>query len=147
MTSNQALSFVRQTGVVLESAQGHGPSIAEMIAGEPIRGSWWSHPMSHEIYTITQALRKTPEILVCTLIDQKITFVHRRLWPALVRLSDQIPRERLALIREVHTPTGAHRREEVAFSGWVPHDGMEMSQGLSDGDALSQLKHWINNAT
>ena len=94
MTSNQALSFVRQTGVVLESAQGHGPSIAEMIAGEPIRGSWWSHPKSHEIYSITQALRKTPEILVCTLIDQKITFVHRRLWPALVRFSDQIPRER-----------------------------------------------------
>ena len=147
MTSNQALSFVRQTGVVLESAQGHGPSIAEMIAGEPIRGSWWSHPKSHEIYSITQALRKTPEILVCTLIDQKITFVHRRLWPALVRVSDQIPRERLALIREVHTPTGAHRREEVTFPEWVPHDVMEMSQGLSEGDALSQLKDWINNVT
>ena len=30
---------------------------------------------------------------------------------------------------------------------WVPHDVMEMSQFLSEGDALSQLKDWINNVT
>ena len=147
MTSEEAVSFVSRSGVVLESARGHGSSIAETIVGEPIRGSWWSHPRGREIYAITRALRETPEILVCTLIDRKITFVHRRLWPALVRLSGQIPKDRLALIREVHTPTGAHRREKIAFPEWVPHDIMETAQGLSEEDALTQLRHWINNAT
>ena len=74
MTSEEAVSFVSRSGVVLESARGHGPSIAETIVGEPIRGSWWSHPRGREIYAITRALRETPEILVCTLIDREDHF-------------------------------------------------------------------------
>jgi hypothetical protein len=39
------LAWVREQGVVLQSARGPVPNLAEQIAGEPIRGSWWAtHP-------------------------------------------------------------------------------------------------------
>lgn len=55
MTLRQALAFIRRHGVVLEAAQGPVPSVAEAIAGEPVRRSWWSHPKSHEIFAVTRA--------------------------------------------------------------------------------------------
>ena len=91
MTARQALAFIRKHGVVLEAAQGPGPSLAEVIAGEPVRGSWWSHPKSHEIFAVTRAIRDSDDVLVCRLIKGKITFVHRRMWPALVRAAGRLP--------------------------------------------------------
>ena len=44
MTPKQALAFVKTNGVVLESARGSVPSLAEAVAGGPNRGSWWTHP-------------------------------------------------------------------------------------------------------
>ena len=38
--------FVERHGVVLASARGPVPNVAEAVAGEPIRGSWWGHPAS-----------------------------------------------------------------------------------------------------
>src|SRR5580704_1458010 len=47
-----ALSFIREQGVVLVSAKGPAARLTELIAGEPIRGSWWGHPKSHEIFEV-----------------------------------------------------------------------------------------------
>ena len=45
MSAADALAFVERHGIVLESARHAAiPSLAEAIAGEPIRGSWWAHP-------------------------------------------------------------------------------------------------------
>src|SRR5205085_3076485 len=44
------ISFVEQHGIVLASAKGPVPSLAEAIAGEPIIGSWWSHPKAQVIF-------------------------------------------------------------------------------------------------
>ena len=85
MTTDQALAFVREHGVVLEAAHGPVPSLTEAIAGGPVPGSWWSHPKSQEIFAVTRAIRDRDDVLVCRLIKGKVTFVHRRLWPALVR--------------------------------------------------------------
>ena len=35
---------------MLQSARGPLPNLAEWIAGEPIRGSWWGHPCGHETF-------------------------------------------------------------------------------------------------
>jgi hypothetical protein len=59
------------------------PSLSGLIAGEAIRGSWWSHPAGKQIYAVGEALGHHPDVLACKLLDGKITFVHRRLWPAL----------------------------------------------------------------
>jgi hypothetical protein len=40
MSPKEAIAFVKRHGIVLESARGPVPSLAEAVAGEPIRGSW-----------------------------------------------------------------------------------------------------------
>src|SRR3989475_11349170 len=120
MTSRQALAFIREHGVVLEAAQGTVPSLAEVIAGEPVRGSWWSHPKGHEIFAVTRAIRDSDEVLVCRLIKGKVTFVHRRLWPALVRAAGRLPSDHLSQVREVHTSSGRHVTKEIPFPHWGP---------------------------
>ena len=90
-------------GMLLESARGPLPNVAEMIAGEPISGSWWSHPRSHAIFAEINALADSPDVVRMRLVNGKVTLVHRRVWPALVRVADRFPPERLAAIAEEHT--------------------------------------------
>ena len=142
MTAREALAFIRKHGVVLESARGPVPSLAQVIAGEPVRGSWWSHPKSHEIFAVTRAVRDSDDVLVCRLIDGKITFVHRRLWPALVRVADQLPSVRLSQLREVHTRSGRHVTTEVPFPDWVPSNVRAVARSLSEAAALAAFA-WI----
>lgn len=139
MTPKQGLAFVKRNGIVLQAARGPVPSLAEAIAGAPIRGSWWGHVKGKEIYRVADAISQSAEVLVCRVVEGKVTFVHRRLWPALVKLADRFPRERLAKIWEEHTETGAHRSKAVEFPDWVPEDVMKEAQGLSSTDAQALL--------
>ena len=138
-----ALAFVHEHGVVLESGRGSAPSLVEFIAGEPIRGSWWGHPKGRTIFRTTREVRDSPAVLVCRLLDRKITFVHRRLWPALVRLAAEIEPTRLDAIREVHTRSGAHKVVTTAFLNWVPADTTKAAEKLSETEARKQLDAWL----
>ena len=60
-----------------------------------------------------QAVTDSDEVFVCRLVDGKVTLVHARVLPALVRLADRIPHERIARVREKHTPGGRHVTEET----------------------------------
>ena len=144
MTAAEALSFVRKHGVVLEAATGPVPSLASAIAGGPIRGSWWSHARKAEIFALTRAVRESPDVLVCRLVDGKITYVHRRLWPALVRACQQFPRDRLAQVNEKHTASGRHVKEEITFPGWVPPAVSAEAGQLEERSALAQLGGWVH---
>jgi hypothetical protein len=141
MTSRQALTFIRKHGVVLEAAQGPVPSLAEVIADEPIRGSWWSHPKGRRIFAVTRAVRDNKDILVCRLINGKVTFVHRRLWPALVRAGGQFPPADLSQVREFHTSSGRHVAKEIPFPDWVPSSVRRAARSLSEEEALQSLRH------
>jgi hypothetical protein len=143
MTSRQALAFIRKHGVVLEAAQGPVPSLVEVIAGEPIRGSWWSHPKSDEIFAVTRAVRASGDVLVCRLIKGKVTFVHRRLWPALVRAAGRLSSAQLSQVREVHTSSGRHVTTEVPFPDWVPQSVRSAARTVSDEAALAEFAAWI----
>ena len=138
-TPRAALAFVRAHGVVLLSARGAAPSLAEWVAGEPIRGSWWAHPRGHEIYALAGSLTESPDVLVCRLLAGKQTLVHRRLWPALVRAAARFPRERLARVIEEHTERGRHATHEVPFPRWAPPDVRRTARALALEDALAQL--------
>jgi len=140
MTPAEALAFVRKHGVVLEAARGPVPALADAIAGEPVRGSWWSHPSSHEIFKLTRTVRDSEEVLVCRLVQGKITYVHRRLWPAVVRAAKRFPRQYLAQVQEVHTPTGRHITKTVAFPKWVPAEVASQARFLGESEALSALR-------
>jgi hypothetical protein len=126
-------------GALLESARGPVPNVAELVAGEPIRGSWWAHGSSHAIFDALNELAESPDVVRTRLIGGKVTVIHRRLWPALVRLADRLPVERLAALHEEHTPSGAHRVSEQPFPDWVPEDGRRAARGLSEPDAVGQL--------
>lgn len=139
MNADDAIDFVRERGVVLASAKGRVPRLSEAIAGGPIKGSWWAHPKSHQIYAIFQRIAGSPEILVCRLIDGKVTFVHRRLWPALACLAKEFDAKRLAQVHEVHTRAGHHVSREIAFPRWLPRDVMDQARQLTEQDARAAL--------
>ena len=113
MSPGEGLAFVKRHGVVLQAARGPVPSLAEAIAGGPIRGSWWSHPKGSEIFRVAEAIRESPEVLICKLVDGKVTYIHRRLWPALVKLASRFRKEQLARVWDEHTARGAHRSRRI----------------------------------
>ncbi len=140
MTPKQALRFVKTHGVVLESGRGSAASLAEAVAGGPIRGSWWGHAKGNEIFLCTRAVRQSPDVLVCRLVGGKVTYVHRRLWPALLRLAEEFDAARLAAIREVHTASGKHKVETTPFPEWVPKEVLRAAKQLTREGAARLLK-------
>jgi hypothetical protein len=145
MTSRQALAFIRKHGVVLEAARGPVASLAEAIVGHPVRGTWWSHPKGRQIFAVTRAVRDSDQVLVCRLIDRKVTFVHRRLWPALVRLAGRFPVAQLSQVREVHTSSGRHVSIEVPFPAWVPPSVRAAARTLSEKAAVAAFGGWLES--
>ena len=139
ITPDQTLAFVERHGIVLESARGPVSSLAEAIAGESISGSWWPHPRSHAIFEAINAARGSADVLVCRLVGGKVTFVHRRLWPALARLEDRFDADQLAALEEVHTASGAHRVQTIPFVQRIPIETLYAADALSEADALEQL--------
>jgi hypothetical protein len=79
-TAPSLSALVRDQGVLSERA------LVDAVAGAPVRGSWWGHPASHAIFHALQKLRDDPDVFLCKLVEGKQTYVHRRLWPALLRL-------------------------------------------------------------
>ncbi|HVB84992.1 MAG TPA: hypothetical protein VND63_08975 [Rhodanobacteraceae bacterium] len=144
MTPRQAAAFVRKHGVVLEAATGAVPTLATAITGAPIRGSWWAHPRRQAIFELTRALRDSRDILVCRLVDGRITYVHRRLWPALVRAAPRFPIRWIARIHEVHTASGNHVTREVAFPAWVPDEISAEASAMSEEQAVLELGRCVH---
>lgn len=64
------------------------PSATAFLAGEPVAGSWWSHPLAHPIYDALQELADG-HVLQAKLVAGKLTLVARRLWPALVAVGGE----------------------------------------------------------
>jgi hypothetical protein len=136
------VAFVERHGVVLAAGKGPVPNVAEAVVGEPIRGSWWGHAKGTEIFRALSSLDDSPDVLCFRLVDAKITFVHRRLWAALVRLADVIGKERLGAIRQEHTSAGAHKNVVTPFPDWVSAPLAKSAAKLSDADAREQLGPW-----
>jgi hypothetical protein len=135
------LGFVNEHGVVLASARGPVPNLAEAVAGEPIIGSWWAHPKGNSIFAVLSAIDDSDQVRCFKLIDRKVTFVHRRLWPALVRLAQDgvLPADRVAALRQEHTPGGHHRNVVTPFPDWVDRGTSRVADALTAAEALAQL--------
>jgi len=133
------LAVLVEQGMLLESARGPIPNCAELVAGEPIRGSWWAHPAAHQIYDVINALDDSPDVARLRLINGKITLVHRRVWPALARVQASFPPEALARVDEVHTASGRHRAVSVPFAEWLPDAERRAGEALSADEAAALL--------
>lgn len=142
MTTKEALAYVRKHGVVLVSAKGPVPRLVEVIANEPIEGSWWGHPKGNHIFATLEGVTDSPDILVCRLVGDKVTLVHKRVWPALVRAAKRFPAGRLAQIQQEHTSSGRHINHEIAFPKWVPAEIAKRAKTLSEETAIHMLGEW-----
>jgi len=139
MNAKQALAWVKKCGIAVESARAAVPSLAQVVAGEPLLGSWWAHSTGNDIFLLSRAIRSSPDVLVCRLLDGKITYIHRRLWPALVRLAGRFSKRKLAAVKEVHTPAGKHKLLVTPCPEWVPKKVLKAAQKLTEKEAASQL--------
>jgi hypothetical protein len=134
-----ALQWIEREGIVLQSARGPVPNLAEFVAGEPIRGSWWGHQAGRQIFAVLGEVLSSSDVVVTRLINGRVTVIHRRLRPAVVRVADRFPPERLAAIDEEHTTTGAHRTRVTPYPNWVPGEALGNAEKLTVEEALDQL--------
>ena len=77
------LSALEEHGLLLES-DALLPSVASLVVGAPVKGSWWSHPKGRAIFAACGMLADHPDVLISKLVSGKVTYVHRRLWGALL---------------------------------------------------------------
>ncbi|MCH8872621.1 hypothetical protein IH824_07600 [candidate division KSB1 bacterium] len=145
VTPEEAISFIEAQGVVLESGKGPIPNLADTVAGKSIKGSYWGHPKGNEIFLLTRAIRSSKEVLVCRVVDGKVTYLHRRVWGAIVRLQANFDKERLGAIREIHRSSGKHEVEVTPFPDWVPASVKEEAERLTNSKAASQLGEWFED--
>ena len=79
----RVLEQLKADGLLLQN-DAKLPSVCALVAGSPVKGSWWAHPRSHEIFRVTCALADHAGVFVAKLVNGKVTFVNRALWPAVV---------------------------------------------------------------
>jgi hypothetical protein len=145
--NEEALKFLKTNGIVMASAKGPVPRMSEVIAGEPIKGSWWGHAKGHEIYSVLSFLEDSPDVLVCRLIDGKVTLVHRRLWPALIRVAEHFAPERLVRVDHEHPSSGRHINHETPFPLWADAFRQSAANALAESQASDALGMWSQQPT
>jgi hypothetical protein len=70
-----------RAGLLLEH-DARWPSVSSLVAGDPVRGSWWGHSAGGRIFAALTAVED--DVAFVKLLAGKVTLVHRRLWPAVV---------------------------------------------------------------
>jgi hypothetical protein len=83
--SAPVLAKLKELGLLLQT-DANLPNVCALVAGKPVRGSWWAHPRSHEIFRVNGELAEHPDVLVSKLISGKITYLHRPLWAAVMAI-------------------------------------------------------------
>ena len=147
---------------VLAALQSHGlillqdktlPSVVSLVAGEAVSGSWWSHRASHGIFACVQQLKHRPDVTATHLVDKKITFIHRKLWPALLAVAEGrekwqtrgLSDECRALLQRVEQegslhatgPAARHLQERLLVHGEEEH-----TEKGSHGQVLRTWAEW-----
>jgi hypothetical protein len=126
------------------------PSVVGIITGQRLSTSWWSHPRGQEIFNCLETIDH--DAVATRLVAGKVTFVHRRLWPALVGAGksrakwrqtsrDAKPRElqeHLATFaEEIHTESGRHEMRLASWSEFARERGV---RAVPASRALRQLE-------
>ena len=67
---DEALAELRRRGLLL-AHDALFPSLTRLTIGEPIRGSWWAHPLSNDVYMVSQ---HCGEVAMVKLVSGKETY-------------------------------------------------------------------------
>ncbi len=60
-----------------------------LLTGRRVRGSWWADASARTIFAVLQQLNTHPEVTFTKLLGRKDTYVHARLWPALLTVGSE----------------------------------------------------------
>jgi hypothetical protein len=158
--------MVAMIDTVLSELETHGlllktdtklPSVAALVAGEPVRGSWWAHPMSHQIFHVLNEVADHPDVLTAKLVSGKDTFIHRSIWPAFLTVAMSrepwqvkgLDKTALALLEhvdekgEVETKGDAARALEKSL---LVHGEQEHTESGSHAKVLKSWAKWMKAA-
>lgn len=75
--------WLRREGLLLKQDRAL-PNVVSIVLGASLRGSWWAHPEARRVFDVLTRLAGEPSVLATKLISRKDTFVHERLWPAVL---------------------------------------------------------------
>ena len=137
------------------------PSVSAMVAGGPIRGSWWGHPMGGSIFMVAERLADHRDVMICKLIGSKVTYVHRDLWPDLLAVArsqgpwqmDGLPAAARALLRRLaregmlrtdQTPASAEPARELERRLLV-HAAQVHTESGAHARALMTWERWARS--
>jgi len=137
------IEFVETHGVVLEAGRGSASNPSRSHSRRADSRQLVGTQKGRAIFRATRIVRDCDQVLVCRLVGGKITYVHRRLWPAIVRLANFLDKKNLAALREEHTPSGAHTVRTIPFPRWVPPEVRQAAENISGEEAHLQLGDWI----
>jgi hypothetical protein len=120
---HQLLTTLAERGLLLTQDRSL-PNVVAIVTGETLRGSWWAHPRCHEIFGCLSFIAAHPDVMVTKLIEGKVTFVHRRLWQAVLSV---------AMARDRWQTHGLSREagallEEVERNGSIQASGPESAE-------------------
>ena len=122
-TSRRVYNELKRTGFLLLT-DNVLPSVVSLVAGEPVRGSWWAHPRVHDIYDVAHPLSEHADVIVAKLVSRKNTYVHRTLWPALIAVgSARQPWQLEGLSRMAHRLLAAVDEQGELRSDSIPWSG------------------------
>ncbi|MDV3244325.1 MAG: hypothetical protein LYZ66_04015 [Nitrososphaerales archaeon] len=123
-------------GILLESDSAL-PSVVGILAGKPLKGSWWGHPKGKLIFSVLRRFVNRPEVLVTKLVLGKITFIHRRFWQPFLSIATSREDWQLeGLSREARRLLAAVERANEVMTdevGWP-------ARGKTIGDAAGELE-------
>jgi hypothetical protein len=85
--SARVLAEVRERGLLMLHDK-QLASVSLLVAGEPVAGSWWSHPAGKAIFAASSGLDEHDDVMATKLVGGKVTFVERALWPALLAVAE-----------------------------------------------------------
>lgn len=127
-TLAEARAFVDEHGVVMLASHDVLPSLVTAIAGEHVRGTWWSHAHGKLIFNLASQLEDYAT--VAKLVEGKVTFIAPRLVPALLAIvNDPAFRARKmdALDDDARALLARAEREEVRGAAKKPREALEKS--------------------
>lgn len=133
------------------------PSVCALVAGEPVKGSWWAHPRSHEMFRVLTALAAHSDVLVAKLVSRKDTFIHRTLWPAILAVGmarevwqmERLDRQARALLAEVEKKGALQASGRIALlleQTLLVHGEQVHTDAGSHAKILTSWKLWAKQA-
>jgi len=134
----RVIAALNSYGFLLESDP-HLPSVCGIVTGEPLRGSWWSHPLAHTIFSINEQLSHLAEIVTTKLVSSKVTFVEKKLWPDILAIGSA----RATWQMKKLSPGARALLKKVDAAGYLRTDQIQWNPAryqASVGDATRELE-------